>query len=233
MMRLGIFTDPHYSSREITCGNRYNSLSLEKIRQAYRFFGEKDCDLIVCLGDLIDREDDRETQEAQLVRVAEIIRGCPIPSVCLMGNHDAFAFTEDSFYGILGSACRPSDRVPDGKRLVFLDACYFKDGRRYKPGDSDWTDTFYPFEDELQRIVSASKEDIYVFLHQNLDPQIKESHRLYNADRVNAILRSRGNVKAVFQGHYHPGARHEYNGIRYITFPAMCERENAFFIEEV
>ena len=65
-MKIGLFADAHYSSQEITCGKRYNSLSLEKIRQAYRFFAEKDCDLIVCLGDLIDREDDRETQEAQL-----------------------------------------------------------------------------------------------------------------------------------------------------------------------
>ena len=59
MIRLGIFTDPHYSSQEITCSKRYNSRSLEKIRQACRFFEERDCDLIVCLGDLIDREKDR------------------------------------------------------------------------------------------------------------------------------------------------------------------------------
>ena len=233
MIRLGIFTDPHYSSQKITCGKRYNSLSLEKIRQAYQCFSAANCDLIVCLGDLIDREEDPETQYLQLCRAAEIIRGCRIPSVCLMGNHDAFAFTQDAFYGILGAACEPADRVLDGKRLLFLDACYFKNGRRYAPGDSDWTDTFYPFEAELQKTVSTSKEDIYVFLHQNLDPHIEKRHRLYNADSVNEILSSHGNVKAVFQGHYHPGARCEYNGIRYVTFPAMCERENAFFIEEI
>ncbi len=233
MIRLGIFTDPHYSSQQITCGKRYNSLSFEKIRQAYRYFAAADCDLIVCLGDLIDREKDRETQDLQLRRVAEIVRACRIPSVCLMGNHDAFAFTREAFYGILGPACEPADRVLDGKRFLFLDACCFKNGHRYAPGDSDWRDTYYPFEAQLQRIVSASKEDIYVFLHQDLDPHIPESHRLYNADGVNAILSARGNVKAVYQGHYHPGARCEYNGVRYVTFPAMCENENAFFIEEI
>ena len=233
MIRLGIFTDPHYSSQAITCGKRFNSLSLEKIRRAYQYFVERDCDLIVCLGDLIDREKDRETQELQLYRVAEIVRGCRIPSVCLMGNHDAFSFTREDFYGILGASCKPANRVLDGKRFVFLDACYFKNGRRYQPGDSDWTDTFYPFEEALQKIVSASEEEIYVFLHQNLDPHIAESHRLYNAERVNAILSARGNVKAVYQGHYHPGARCVYNGIRYVTFPAVCEREASFFIEEI
>jgi len=233
MLRLGIFTDPHYSSQEITCGKRYNSRSLEKIRLAYRYFIAANCDLIVCLGDLIDREKDAETQRLQLGRVAEIVRGCSIPSVCLMGNHDAFAFTREAFYGILGPACQPADRVLDGKRLLFPDACYFRNGRHYMPGDTDWTDTFYPFEAELQKTVSAAKEDIYVFLHQNLDPHIDGRHRLYNADAVNAILASRGNVKAVWQGHYHPGARCEYNGIRYITLPAMCEGENAFFVEEI
>ena len=233
MMRLGIFTDPHYSSQEITCGKRYNSRSLEKIRQAYRYFMAADCDLIVCLGDLIDREKDAETQKLQLESVAQIIRGCRIPSVCLMGNHDAFAFTREAFYGILGPSCRPTDRVLDGKRLLFLDACYFRNGRHYRPGDTDWTDTFYPFEAELRKTVSASEEDIHVFLHQNLDPHIDARHRLYNADGVNAILASHGHVKAVWQGHYHPGARCEYNGIRYITLPAMCERENAFFVAEI
>ena len=233
MIRLGVFADPHYSSQEITCGKRYNSRSLEKLRQAYRVFAQADCDLIVCLGDLIDTEKDRETQERQLDRVAEIIRGCRIPSVCLMGNHDAFAFTPDAFYAILGADCRPADRVLDGKRLVFLDACYFRSGRHYRPGDSDWTDTFYPFESALRETVAASEEEIHVFLHQNLDPHLEARYRLYNADRVNAILSSRGNVKTVWQGHYHPGARCEYNGIRYVTVPAMCERENAFLIEEI
>ena len=35
-MKLGIFTDSHYSSQEVTCGNRYNSRSLEKIRKAMK-----------------------------------------------------------------------------------------------------------------------------------------------------------------------------------------------------
>ena len=37
-------------------------------------------------------------------------------------------------------------------------------------------------------------------------------------------------VKAVFQGHYHPGFSSEHNGVKYFTIPAMCENENTFFI---
>ena len=232
-MRLGIYADPHYSSREVTCGKRRNSMSLEKIRDACRFFERENCDLAVCLGDLIDSEDDHEREIENLGKVAGVIGSCAVPTVCLMGNHDAFAFTEEEFYGILGAGRKPSERVSGGVRLVFLDACYFSSGARYMPGDSDWTDAYFPFEEELRRAVAASEEDIYVFSHQNLDPAAEKRHLISNADRINEILAGCGKVRAVYQGHYHPGIVSVRDGIRYVTFPAMCENENAFFIEDV
>ena len=39
------------------------------------------------------------------------------------------------------------------------------------------------------------------------------------------IVRESGAVKAVYQGHFHPGCRSEYDGVSYITLPAMCEGE--------
>ena len=232
-MRLGIYTDPHYSSQAVTCGVRYNSRSLEKIKAAYRYFERMHCDLAVCLGDLIDKESDRALQTENLRKVAGVIRASTVPTVCLMGNHDAFAFTADGFYRILGADLRPSDRVADGRRLVFLDACYFRNGVRYQPGDTDWTDTYCPFEAELRKTVASSDENIYVFVHQNLDPAAEKRHRIANADGINRILSGCGKVKAVYQGHYHPGCRSVWNGIRYVTFPAVCESDDAFFIEEV
>ena len=58
-------------------------------------------------------------------------------------------------------------------------------------------------------------------------------HRIKNADGVNRILFESKKVKAVYQGHYHPGARNLQNGIRFITFPAMCESDGAYFIEDI
>ena len=232
-MRLGIFTDPHYSSQTVTCGARFNSRSLEKIREAYRFFERENCDLAVCLGDLIDREAEHAAEIANLKEVAGIIRASAVPTVCLMGNHDAFAFTKEEFYAILGAETQPFDRVTQGKRLLFLDACYFVGGARYTPGDTDWTNTYCPCEAELRRAVSGSREEIYVFVHQNLDPGAEARHRIANADAVNAILSGCGKVRAVYQGHFHPGCRSVRNGIRYVTFPAMCESDDARFIEEI
>ena len=232
-MKLGIFTDPHYASREITCGVRFNSRSLEKIREAYRFFERAGCDLAVCLGDLIDTEAEHRTEIENLKKVAGVIRSSAVPTVCLMGNHDAFAFTREEFYDILGAETMPVNRAAQGNRLVFLDACFFRSGARYMPGDSDWTDAYYPFEEELREIVSSAREDIYVFVHQNLDPAAGERHCISNAERINRTLSGCGRVRAVYQGHYHPGCRSVLNGIRYVTFPAMCESDNAFFTEDL
>lgn len=232
-MKLGIYADPHYSSQEVTCGVRFNSRSLDKIRAAYRFFEPEKCDIAICLGDLIDKDINHKAEAENLRKAAEVINSSFVPTVCLMGNHDAFAFTREEFYGILGGKCMPRDRTVQGKRLVFLDACYFGSGEPYMPGDTDWTDTYFPFEEKLRKAVSSSDEEIYVFVHQNLDPAAGERHLIQNAGSINRILYESGRVKAVYQGHYHPGCSSIINGIRYITVPAMCESDGAFFTEDI
>lgn len=232
-MKLGFFTDSHYSSQEVTCGNRYNNQSLRKIRQAYEAFAAAKCDLVISLGDLIDKEHDHAKETENLRQVAQLINSFPIPSICLMGNHDAFCLTVEEFYEILGQQNAPQNRIVDGKQLVFLDACYFKSGQHYQPGDEDWTDTFYPFETQLEETIAGYHGESIVFVHQNLDPSVMENHCLFNAAKIRNILESSGKVKHVFQGHYHEGNEAQVNGIQYTTFPAMCQRENAYFIVEL
>ncbi len=228
-MKIGIFTDAHYSSQEITCGNRYNSKSLEKIRQAYNVFQAEECDLVVCLGDLTDTETLHEKEIENLKEIANVINTCPIKSICLMGNHDAFALTSAEFYEILGHS-KPEHIKTQDKNLLFLDACYFKNGNHYLPGDSDWKDTFYPHIKDLKKQIDEATGEVYIFIHQNLDPNIRQDHRLFNSEEINRIFLESGKVKAVYQGHYHPGMRSVHNNIAYIAFPAMCENENAYFI---
>lgn len=228
-MKIGIFTDSHYSSQKITCGKRYNSKSLEKIKQAYAFFESEKCDLVICLGDLIDKEASHETEVANLKEVAKIIRKSALKTICLMGNHDAFAFTETEFYEILGD-CKPKNVKAEGKTLLFLDACYFKNGKHYLPGDTDWTDTFYPHIEDLKKQIDETTDDVYVFVHQNMDPNIREDHCLHNSIEINGMLQESGKVKAVYQGHYHPGMESKHGNIEYFTFSAMCENVNAHYI---
>ena len=229
-MKLGIFTDPHYSSAALTCGRRYNSRSLDKIRAALAEFSRAGCAMAVCLGDLIDREDDHAKEAANLGAVAAEIAASGLRVIVVMGNHDGFCFTPDEFYAILGEACRPRTMALDGRTLVFADACHYAAGGHYRPdGSHDWTDTFLP-ESELAALAEALRnaEAAHVFLHQNVDAAIREDHRVGNAAAARALLDA-PNVIGVHQGHYHPGCE---NG-KYHTYPAMCERDDAAFVVEI
>ena len=231
-MKFGIYTDCHYSSADITCGKRYNSQSLRKIKEAYELFEKERCKFVVCLGDLIDTEPTIEQEIKNLTEIAKIIQESNIPTVCLMGNHDSFVLDRKRFFEILGIS--PIDNLCiEGRRFLFLDACYFKNGKHYAPGDTDWRDCCLPNIESLHSNLLGITEDTYIFIHQNIDPSVSSDHRLFNADKVFSLINESDVVKIVFQGHYHPGCYSEYNGVKYITLPAMCESENAFWIYDI
>ena len=230
-MKIGIYSDPHYSSQEITGGNRYNSRSLDKMRGAYRDFEEAGCDLIICLGDLTDTEDTKEREIANMREIAAFFAACPIPTVVVMGNHDAYVFEPEEFYDLLGG-CEPTDRVVDGKALMFLSANHNPDGSPYHPHAFHWYACHLPTEDLAARLEAATG-DVHVFLHQNLDAACPDDHRPHNADEACRILADSGKVKTVYQGHYHWGADTQKDGIRYVTLPAMCCFDNTHKIIEI
>lgn len=224
-MKTGILTDPHYSSAPVTCGRRYNSRSLEKLRVCFNHFRDNGCETVILLGDITDTEPTHEMELENLRRVAALMDEYPFRIICLMGNHDAFTLTPEEFYGIIGDHRRPRTTAVGCANLLFLDACYFADGRHYAPGDSNWEDTFYPHEEALQKELAKLTEDVHVFMHQNIDPLIPENHRLSNAANIRSILEDSGKVRSVWQGHYHPGHKNTHNGIQYTALPALCENE--------
>lgn len=230
-MKIGIYSDPHYSSQEITCGNRYNSRSLKKMQRAYKDFTSAGCDLIVCLGDLTDTEDTREREIANMRELSALFADCPIPTVCVMGNHDAYVFEPDEFYALLGG-CEPLDRVDGDKTLLFLSANHNPDGTPYHPHAFHWDRCYIPTDGLAERI-AAAPGDVYVFLHQNLDDACPADHRPTNGDEVQEILARSGKVKAVYQGHFHWGQDTVKDGIRYVTLPAMCCYDNTHKIIEL
>ena len=230
-MKIGFFTDSHYSSAKITCGRRYNSRSLAKIEQAMQCFQKEGCELVICLGDLIDSEETQEKVLSNLHEVAAVIRRYNLPFICLMGNHDGFTLTQDAFYNVLGNECRPHSIRTERRTLLFLDCCYTSDGVHYSPeGAHDWTDTFLPQTMELKRMLENSDTPVCLLMHQNVSPGIRSDHTLSNAWAVRKIIEKSKVVEKVFQGHYHPGQHEHSHGVEYITFPAMCEQEEAWFI---
>ena len=230
-MKIGLYSDPHYSSQELTGGNRYNSRSLDKMKAAYSDFEAAGCDLIVCLGDLTDTEDTREREEANMAQIAALLDACPIPTMVVMGNHDAYVFEPADFYALLGGH-EPTDVTAEGKTLLFLSANHNPDGSPYHPHAFRWDKCYVPTEGLAERI-AAAEGDVTVFLHQNLDAACPTDHRPVNADEVCRILAESGKVKTVYQGHFHWGADTEKDGIHYVTLPAMCCFENTHRIIEI
>lgn len=196
-------------------------------------FVQEKCDLVIILGDVTDTEPSRELEAQNMRQIAQVLDESGLDVICVMGNHDAFVFSPDEFYGLLGEKYRPRTIQRDGASLLFLDACYFHTGIHYAPGDSDWTDTFYPYADDLKNTLPSLAGDVYVFMHQNIDPEVRADHCLNNAGQIRSILEAAGNVKAVYQGHYHWGHETGCNGIDYITLPAMCQNEDAWRIIQI
>ena len=232
-MKIGLFADSHYSTASVTHEVRMNSLALKRVEQAYEFFAQKGCDLVVCLGDLIDHEKSHGQECANLAEIGAVMRASGLKSVVVMGNHDAFSFTEDEFYAILGEEMRPRTVLTKNGALIFVDACYHQSGSHYAPPGGDWTDTFVPNLESLELELATAKGGVHVFMHQNADPTVRADHRIANAVELRTVLEDSGKVKAVYQGHFHPGSVTLHNGIEYITLPAVCEGEGRFGVIEI
>lgn len=233
-MRVGFFTDSHYSSAEVTCDVRYNSLSLEKIRRAYADFCRHGCELVIFLGDLTDTEETHDKEIENIREIRAVIEASGIPTVVVMGNHDAVAFTPEEFYAVLGENCQPRNIACGDTHILFLDACYYASGLHYAPDvEGTWMDTYYPFAEELKETLATLDGNVYICMHQNIDPTISEDHRLHNDAVLRQVLEDSGKVCCVYQGHYHDGNEHYEGSIRYITYPAMCQNDQAWFVEEL
>ena len=232
-MKIGLFSDPHYSSQELTGGNRRNNLSLGKMRAALEQFAAAGCDRVICLGDLTDAEDTKEKEQANMREIAALFGEFSMPIQVVMGNHDAYVFEAEEFYALLGG-CEPTDVHEGNLHLLFLDLNYSSKGVRYQPHNFAWDDVSLPDPAGLRDKLAALNGDVYLFMHQNIDPAIPAAdHRAANADEVCAIIEASGKVKAVYQGHYHWGNRSTRNGVEYITLPAMAVYDDTCQIIEV
>lgn len=237
-MKLGLFSDPHYCTRDVTCGTRRPALSFGKIREAMEAFRDAGAERVICLGDLVDECETMEENIAAAEELSAMIRSFGIPFDCVMGNHDYQNFTREEFRKYTKAARELPGMIRCGtKTLIFLDTNYTDDGKIYKRNELDWTNAFLP-PDQMQSLRAAlampETEEVFLFLHQNLDPTVESHHIVRNAAEIRGILRESGKVKEVFQGHYHPGRESVIDEIPYHTLPAMCEgEENRYRIVEI
>lgn len=234
-MKLLIFTDSHYCSKEVACKTRRPLLSYGKVEAMLGAC--PDADMLLCLGDFIDDGGDHAANVAHTEALMTRIRAAGIPFYTLMGNHDCHAFTRGEFAALTGGAVPPFVLRDGAVALIFLDAGYSDDGSIYEPGKIDWKNCYLPpvqLEQLRETLADPAVRDAYVFVHQNLDPGVQVDHIIRNAADARAVIAASGKVRAVYQGHYHHGHEAMIDGIPYITLRAMCEgEENSYRVVEV
>lgn len=150
------------------------------------------------------------------------------PRYHVLGNHDEDCISKEQFFSIAKNSGTNSTKTyysfnSGGFHFVVLDANYDSTGQDFDHGRFDWNDTNIP-EQELRWLEDDLKESdkqVIVFIHQLLCGE--KSYQVKNASQVQAILESNGNVKCVFQGHYHDGDYAEYNGIHYYTLRSLVK----------
>ena len=230
-MKIGLFSDPHYCHIEIPSPRRF-TLSYKKIMEAMDYFKAEGVELVLCLGDLVDDCRNYEDNVESIGKIVGLIRSYGIPFYSLMGNHDYQNFTREEFNRLTGGAYPPVRMTAGKSTLLFLDCNYGDDGRVYEPGKVNWIDTRLP-ADQLAYLEHALSdplvEEAYVFSHQSVEDQVDGNHIVHNAADIRAVLSASGKVRAMIQGHYHPGHDTVIDGVHYHTLPAMCEGEKNYY----
>ena len=223
-MKIGLLADVHYCSKESLVHNtRFPALALERMKAAVQCFANQKADLIVCLGDLINIDDTYDKDVENLAIASDILNSSPVPAVCLMGNHDCEAFTRAEFTELSGLKTAPYEIISGQYALHFLNANYTDDGAAYIPHNIDWQNSCLPAEEIArirQSICDKSRRHIY-FVHQCIDPFSEPRHLIRNAAEARTYI-EQTDSPIVIQGHYHAGKRSVFNGVSYLTLPALC-----------
>ena len=233
-VKVGIFTDPHTSLDVVSGQTRRPSLSIGKIKRIMDIFKAEGVGQVLCLGDTADGCGGVE-QAAEMVKIVmDLMRSYCIPVHAIIGNHDCDNFPKEKFCEIAQVAPSPSKMRVGNALFVFLDANFYDDGSAYEPGHAWWTNTYMP-QDQFDFYADAwqntDAEEVYVFLHENLDTNItNQKYWIKNAEQVRAALAECPKLRGVYQGHYHKGITSVFDGVPYITIPATCEGENMPYI---
>jgi alkaline phosphatase len=204
--------------------------------QAVSWFRDRQVDCLVELGDVIDSAPDLETEKAYLRRVWQAL-GAGGTCYPVLGNHCVSALAKPEFLEITARARSYYAFDLAGFHFVVLDACFRKDGESYGRSNFQWTDANIPAAELnwLAADLRHTPHSCIVFVHQRLDAE--PPYGIGNAAEVRRVLESSGKVLAVFQGHYHPGAYSQLQGIHYCTLAAMIEgsgpQNNAYAMLEM
>jgi alkaline phosphatase len=227
---LGIFTDTHYSHRSDD-GERFFQDSLGKMKILTGLFRKRQVDLVFCLGDLIDKEEDDKDALLRLEESLAVWKTLAVPMYLCPGNHDISALPREEIFRVLGLPYAQGYGSFDygGVHFIILDTNHDKEGRAYTSRTLRWDECYLDQVqlDWLKTDLEKGTGPAMVFTHANLDPRYHQGeldpHVVKNHEEVRSILLNSRRVRMVLQGHYHKGRRCVMDGITYFTIPAVVE----------
>lgn len=229
MVRAGIITDMHHTSKADTPTRKY-SASLAKMGAFISSMKQEQPAFVVEMGDFVDTLA-KGTDPAENIGEIEKLFTSMVPAYHVLGNHEFDNLTRDVVLKAISNSGIPQGRTwfswdKSGVHFVVLDADYTPEAphRAYDmntPEDTFWTwkDTFIPPQELewLKKDLALTNLPSVIFTHQTLDRVDDQDHNIKNASTVRKILEDSGKVLAVLSGHDHAGGYANIKGIHYIV----------------
>ena len=256
LVTIGIVTDIHYCRDREPGGSRYYALSKVKLSEAVDVFNEQRVDFTVSLGDTFDPDPDTYQD------IADEFARLDAPVYKVLGNHDCIApygsEKQNAVLALLGIE-NPyySVKGPNNLRLLFIDgndvsiqstapgtpkrASAEKMLRELEDNDAPYARSYNGMlsEEQTRWLVSEldaardASEEVLVFSHMPMQPRDIDA-ALWDGEKIDSLLQSYSNVRAVFSGHHHSGAYHNSGRIMHYTFRGMIEgTENQYGIVRI
>ncbi|HOF86965.1 MAG TPA: metallophosphoesterase [Armatimonadota bacterium] len=220
---FGLVTDTHYGPTAY--GNRDCPGALGRLRATLDAFAAAGVALVVNLGDAIDTAPTAAAELALCAEVRAAFDAFPGAVLHVIGNHDVAMLGKAEYLAAVGSR-HPAYYSLDlhGMHLIILDGNCHEDGTDFDRGDFSWDDAWLSpaqiqwLEDDL---AAAADRPTLLFCHECLDASTDDPHVLRNAPEIRRLLRRHPAVRAVFQGHFHPGRQTRIAGMPCHTLPAL------------
>lgn len=229
MVKAGIITDMHHTSKADTATRKY-SASLSKMKAFIASMKQESPDFVLEMGDFVDTLA-QGTDPAKNLEEIETVFTSIGPAFHVLGNHEFDNLTREFVLKAVSNTGIPLGRTwyswdSNGVHFIVLDADYTPQAphRAYDmntPGDTFWTwkDTFVPPRELvwLEKDLFATTLPSVVFTHQTLDRVDDQDHNIKNASAVRKVLEDSGKVIIVLSGHDHAGGYANIKGIHYIV----------------
>ncbi|CAH0339744.1 3',5'-cyclic adenosine monophosphate phosphodiesterase CpdA [Rhizobium sp. CECT 9324] len=251
VLRIGVIADPQFALLPPhPTLDRHYARSLEKLSEAVECFNTMPLDVVVVLGDLIDREFENF---APVLAQLDHLRH---PRILLPGNHD-FAVAPERLTDIHQVLCMPApyySQSINGIRLIVTDGNEVSlfappegDPRRIeaqarlaalKAADAvnamDWNAGMSRRQTEWLaqqlRDAEAAGETVIVLGHYPIYPP--SDHNLWQSEEIAGMLAASPATIAYLCGHFHSGNYGLLGGTHFVNFCGMVDTEfdNAFAV---